>query len=265
MPQTKPSVELRIDVEAYLDAKAAGKDLEAPVAGEDAGTHRNVIALAPLYATYAILSNNAYKRERPLPLPEGWSEVKEKRFDPGSGLAYAVFERLDEDDNLQEVVVAFRGTDDLKDWVHNLDPFYGAQSHEARRAFEALRSQYATPDVKLSATGHSLGGGLALEMALQFPGVEAIAFDSAPILRAGNPILANRRTSIWEAGEILEPLRDEKSEWLVEWQGTQLVGVDFDSGSKVKQHKIEPLARGLVRLAALYWEPFRQVERRLPG
>jgi hypothetical protein len=265
MAQTKPSLDLRIDVNAYLGAKAAGADLQTPLANEDAATHRKVIERAPLYATYAILSNNAYKRDRPLPMPPGWSENEDRRFDPGSGLAYAVFERHDANDKLLEAVVAFRGTDDLKDWVHNLDPFYGVQSGKAYAAFNGLRNTYTAQDVKVSATGHSLGGGLALEMALQFAGVEAVAFDSSPILRTGKPILENRRTSIWEAGEVLEPLRNEKSEWLVEWQGTALVAVDFEDGSKVRQHKIEPLARNLIKLAALYWEPFKQLERDLPG
>lgn len=259
MTQPNPPAPLKIDVDAHLREKIAGASLDTPVTGEDAATHATVVARAPVYATFAILSHNAYKRNPPLALPPGWSEVTERRFDTGEGLAYAVFERS-EGRRVAEVVVAFRGTDDVHDWVHNLDPFYRKQGKPAADAFKRVAEHYGPQRAKLSATGHSLGGGLALEMALKFPGVEAIAFNSSPILKAGDHrIMDNKRTSVWEAGEILAPLRDAKSEWLDEWEGTELVKVNFEHGSAFTQHAIAPMARNLVKLAALYSAPFRDL------
>jgi len=257
MPQSTRPKPLQMNVGAYLDAQRAGRDLSAPLAGQDAATHAKIVAHVPVYATYAILSNNAYDRPAPLPLPAEWSKAESS--DPGKGLAYTVYVRR-EDRQIKEVAVAFRGTDDVRDWMQNLDLVYREQGHKAQDAFAQVIERYGKPGVRIAATGHSLGGGLALEMALKFSDVDAIAFDCSPILKGGDsPNMHSRRTSIWEAGEVLEPLRDLKSEWLHEWRGTELVEVNLERGSPLKQHKIEPLARSLIKLAALYSAPFREL------
>jgi hypothetical protein len=250
---------LRIDVRAHLSGKGAGDDRNAPQAAE------RLVERAADFATYAILSNNAYQREKPFPLPPGWSEAKDKRFDEGEGLAYAVYERRT-GDKVAAAVVAFRGTDDLKDWLQNVTPFH-KQTPDAERAFKVIADHYRGLGADTSATGHSLGGGLALHMAFTFPRVEAIAFNSSPVVQAGkDPFMGNRRTSVWEAGEVLQPLRELKGRLRHFWTGTELVEVDFDKNdSPLKQHEMEPLAYNLVRLAALYSEPFQQILRELPG
>jgi hypothetical protein len=243
-----------IDVRAHLSGEGAADDRDAQHAAE-------TLALrAEDFATYAILSNNAYRREKPLPLPQGWTEATEKRFDPGKGLAYAVFEQRI-DDRVTKAVVAFRGTDDARDWVHNLTPFH-EQMPDAQRAFEIIARDYLALDAEMCATGHSLGGGLALHMALAFPKrVEAIAFNSSPVVcPVETPNVENPRTSIWESGEILEIARELKSDLRFEWGSIELIEVDFDKNhSPLKQHKMEPLAYNLVRLAALRSPRFRQL------
>ena len=258
MTESERPKPLVIDVDAYLKAQRAGLDVNSPLAGQDASTHATVVANAPVLATYAILSNNAYERPDRLPLPPGgWSRVGSS--DPEKGLAYTVFMRR-EGTQTREIVVAFRGTDDLRDWLHNLDPIHREQSGKAHGAFASVVAEYRSSGAKFVATGHSLGGGLALEMALKFSevDVDAFAFDCAPMLKGGErPNMRTRRTSIWEKGEVLEPLRDLKSELLHEWRGTELVEVNFERGSPLKQHKIRPLALNLIKAAALFSAPFR--------
>lgn len=259
MTQSERPKPLVIDVDAYLKAQRAGLDVNAPLAGQDPSAHARVVANAPVLATYAILSNNAYERPDRLPLPAGWSKVGSS--DPEKGLAYTVFMRR-EGTQTREVVVAFRGTDDVRDWLHNLDPIHREQSGKAHTAFASVVAEYRSSGAKFVATGHSLGGGLALEMALKFSAmdVDAYAFDCAPMLKGGEtPNMRTKRTSIWEKGEVLEPLRDLKSELLHEWRGTELVEVNFESGSPLKQHKIRPLALNLVKAAALFSAPFRDL------
>ena len=252
---------LRIDARAHLGGKGAGADSAAPQAAA------SLAERAPEFATYAILSNNAYRRERPFPLPQDWFEAMDKRFDDGKGLAYAVFERR-MDDRVTEAVVAFRGTDDAKDWVQNVTPFHD-QTQPAEDAFRAIASYYRGKGAGTYATGHSLGGGLALHMAFKIRDatVKAIAFNSSPVVDAGDdPYLGNPRTSIWESGEVLEPIRKLEGKMRYEWRGTEFIEVNFDKNdSPLKQHKMEPLAYNLVRLAAQYSPPFQEVLRDLSG
>mgnify|MGYP003485667660 CR=1 FL=1 len=64
----------------------------------------------------------------------------------------------------------------------------------------------------------------------------AVAFDCAPMLKGGDtPNMDNTRTSLWEAGEVLEPLRGLKSELLHErkrWYD-RLV-----ASGKLEQHRV---------------------------
>ena len=244
MPRTTPPEALRIDVEAYLSGKDAGANRNAQQAAE------TLAGRAPEFATYAIFSNNAYARPKPFPLPSGWRELR--RVDDGKGFACAIYGR-GADDNVTEAVIAFRGTDDVQDWAHSLTPFVD-QSQAALRTHESVRkiNKAPAPPPKISATGHSLGGGLALHLSLTCDAVEAIVFNSSPVVKAEvTSFKANRRTSIWEEGEVLQPVRDLKSGLRDEWEGTELIRVQFDrNASPLKQHKMEPLAYNLVRLAA---------------
>ena len=66
-----------------------------------------------------------------------------------------------------EYVVAFRGTDDLKDWKDNLMQAKGDKSQQYNNAVELARKLHSyLPNAKISFTGHSLGGGLATAAAL---------------------------------------------------------------------------------------------------
>jgi hypothetical protein len=204
-------------------------------------------------APYAIMSNNAYARgEAAIPLPEGWQEVTELRQEmPAVGLAFAVFEKH-EGSKLVEVVVAFRGTDDKKDWIQNLVPFHRVQVPPASEAFERILKRYEGQDVKVVATGHSLGGSLAFHMSFVYPNVDAVAFNSSPVTKAGLAVQeGNSRTSAWESGEILQPPRNPVNWLRVRWHGVQRLEFRFLHGQPVKQHSIERLALNLTKLGAV--------------
>ena len=203
-------------------------------------------------APYAIMCNNAYDRKRFIPLPAGWTEVAKLRNTlPAVGLAYAVFEKR-EDGRLTEVAIAFRGTDDLKDWIQNLIPFFRIQLPPARRAFEQILSRYANQSVKISATGHSLGGGVAFHLSFVYPQVDAIAFNSSPVTKAGMKIQkGNRRISAWESGEILQIVRNPVNWLRLRWRGVQRLEFRFQHGFFLSQHDMERLALNLVKLGAL--------------
>lgn len=113
------------------------------------------------------------------------------------GLDYTVFQHMTSGD----VVLAFRGTEPLswKDWVQDIKQAVGSsggseQYHAAIQLARTLQNQTESHHVKLSFTGHSLGGGLATAAALA-TGCPAIGFCAAGLsestVAAHNLKLAN--------------------------------------------------------------------------
>jgi hypothetical protein len=230
----------------------ANTDPCAPLTKEKISKNKKFADDASKYAIYAILSNNAYSRSKPIPLPTGWSEVTELRKDNiETGLAYAVYE-LHNDSKLVEVVVAFRGTDQLKDWRQNLLPIYRNQITPAEEAFDSILDRYKVTNAKIVATGHSLGGGLAFHMSFTHPFIDAIGFNSSPVTKAGfHPILSNIQVSVWESGEAIQAVRNIINMTRKRWQHVKRVEFRFTHGLPVGQHGMEELAYNMVKLSAL--------------
>ena len=204
-------------------------------------------------APYAIMSNNVYGRaDQFMALPAGWEEVAAVRNEmPKVGLALTAFEKH-EGGVRTKVVVVFRGTDEKQDWVQNLVPFFRNQIKPASAAFEEIRARYEGQPVKFIATGHSLGGGLAFHMSFTYPNVEAIAFNSSPVTKAGMTIQAgNKQTSVWESGEGLQAVRNLVSGTRIRWHGVRRIEYRFLHGLPFKQHGMASLALNLIKLAGL--------------
>ncbi|HEX9183382.1 MAG TPA: hypothetical protein VF876_09005 [Burkholderiales bacterium] len=239
---------LLIDVPALMRARAAGGDAKEREARAQSLDIAEIAALAPRIATFAILCNNAYQRSQPLTLPHSWKMVV--REGQGKGLAYAVYERQQEGRPV-EAVVSYRGTDDAYDWLHNFG-IAKIQTDEAEEVFKTISGEYRGKGItKISATGHSLGGGLALHASFKFAGVAATAFNCAPFEPPGDAAYrSNPRICVWEENEILQFVRDDKLPG--KWDNTRLVKVNFAHGLPVAQHKMEPMARSLVIAAAPY-------------
>lgn len=152
---------------------------------------------------YALLSGAAYFSQRHannrIPAPQGWDRLPDGYdYDPTSGFEAVAYRKGD------EIVIAFAGTDQWKDWLSNFvlfaSPWAAAQLEKAAAFYASIRQQYGE-GVTYSFTGHSLGGGLAALMGVLFD-QKAVTFDQAPFrLSANNDV----RTSIrnYLAGQSL--------------------------------------------------------------
>lgn len=204
---------------------------------------------------YAILSNNVYRDSKAKPIyfiPDLDDPV---RYESDNGLAMEEY-RIMKDGKLNEIIVVFEGTSfsSIEDWKANLSIYYEPkQYNQAKKRMELVVKEAKEKGVRVTATGHSLGGGIALNMSYHYEGVDAFVFNTSP--RAffdAKDIPNNKRVSVGESGDILGAGR-----WL--WH-KKLSNVPtytynfmkFNKGLTrgVNEHSIYYLSRGLLLYAA---------------
>ncbi|SFF79930.1 lipase family protein [Neptunomonas qingdaonensis] len=167
-------------------------------------------------AIYAMMSANAYKKKAKRVRFDlnklGWQQVdlngkltdKPAKVHKISGLAYNIYEKV----GTNKVVFAFRGTDSKNDylWANLSVPPFNFQYRQARKAIRKYLIEHRNKDVV--ATGHSLGGGLALSVSVRL-GVKAFAFDPSPRVfdGLGNVHKPAERVIVYQKGEILRLVR----------------------------------------------------------
>lgn len=211
--------------------------------------------LAKRHYLHAAMASNTYRSPdtKPVFAIPGWQVLDSLRSD--SGLLIDVYGDGGTLGDSAQLVVAYRGTDaaSLKDWGNNLALREPAQYREAYAHLKALRKAY--PDARLTATGHSLGGGIALNMSLRMDGVDAVGFNPSPRIHFGRTSTAHRnyRASLFEVGEMLDLVSGP-------WTRLRLPGetsygnynfLDYRTTtfSPVPEHGIYELTRGLLLVA----------------
>ncbi len=118
---------------------------------------------------YAQIANNAYQQsEDDFTLPGNYVE-RYRSHNDGTGFAYAVYDRF-EDGRLAETILSFRGTEwkTPADWIFG--NILGRQNRRGLIVARELRRQLdesGSGHVRLTVTGHSLGGRIAHQVALQ--------------------------------------------------------------------------------------------------
>ena len=212
--------------------------------------------VAAKYAIYSMIASNSYHKTDRVKFPVeklGWIQVDgngkptdSPTEERKSGLAYDIFEK----ENSNEVVFAFRGTDRKKDYLTaNLAIWpFSIQYTQAKKAFgEYIKSH---PDKKVTVTGHSLGGGLALSMSVRY-GVDAVVFDSSPRIfdGLGDKHLPATRILIYEGGEILAVVRNLWKKIFEVVPRENIYKASFDFG-RANKHRSDHLALGLLKLGA---------------
>src|SRR5688500_12918006 len=93
--------------------------------------------------------------------------------DARSGFAARLY--IDRDGH---VVLAFRGSNEGKDWLHNIRQGLGFQDAQYQAADKAARKSFDVFGEELAMTGHSLGGGLAT-LGSVVTGSPAVTFNSS--------------------------------------------------------------------------------------
>ena len=214
---------------------------------------------AKKYYIYSLMSTNAYVdiADPQFKIP-GW--IRTDRYNSDNGLGFDVYEKVLQDGDKPTLVIAFRGTEmnSFKDmWSANIAVFKQGQYKEALKATRAYRD--SLPNYKIIATGHSLGGALALNMSLRIDGIDAIVFNTSPRVTLGNidKSLNNKRVMIRESGDVLQIVRSfyagilhftNETGWAARYS-IEHFKVDYQNynwNHKYKEHGAYNLARGLL-------------------
>jgi hypothetical protein len=208
-------------------------------------------------AVYAMLSANAYEKKPGRVRFDvsglGWVRVdldgepidKPTKEHNLSGLVYDIYEKV----GTNKVVFAFRGTDSKKDYLTaNLAvPPFNFQYRQARKAVGKYLSENSQKNVV--ATGHSLGGGLALSVSVHH-GVKAFAFDPSPRIFDGIGDMHEpaERVIVYQDGEVLQKFREHwnKVADVVEEKNIYKCNYSDVFGGESK-HRGDLLAKGLLR------------------
>jgi len=156
---------------------------------------------------FAALANGAYfdvrdaQANAPVLPSNAWFQLNRFQFGLGptpgpGGFSAEVFRKGN------DVVIAYQGTnpdpfaaDGLKDWAGNLQlGFLGIATSQLRQAaelYKKVQAFFASENVEISFTGHSLGGGLAGLMSIYF-NRPSVVFATAPFQPAASPEVAAR-------------------------------------------------------------------------
>jgi hypothetical protein len=181
------------------------------------------------------------------------------------GLAYDIYEKQ----GTNEVVFAIRGTDGKDDYIcANLAiPFSIPYKEVNKEVGEYIKNHSGKnhPSKKVTVTGHSLGGGLALSVSVHH-GVEAITFDPSPRIfdGLGDHHLPAKRVIIYEGGEILEKVRKHWKKIFEVVSSENIYKCDFDFKG-VSKHRGDYLARGLLDLGATANKELAPIRDALPS
>lgn len=138
---------------------------------------------------YALMAGHAYQENRAdinrFPVLSGWLPRRHE-YDGAAGFEAISFINGTDIANSTEIIIAFAGTDELVDWFANGGLAFGFAADQLKQAaLYYLQVREINPDVTISFTGHSLGGGLAALMGVLFD-ERAVTFDQAPFAAAAS-------------------------------------------------------------------------------
>jgi Protein of unknown function (DUF2974) len=228
---------------------------------ETIDTKKFTKAVANEVSLYAMMSSNAYandpqKTTFPIEMlgwrkvnPQGSPVAESENSYTSKTFIGSIFSNLQfdiwEDQNSNKTIIAFKGTKEIIDWI-NGDLAIGVSIPYKSAKKHAKDYMKTNPERKVSVTGHSLGGGLALSVSF-WEGVDAIVFNTSPRIfdGASNANQSAQRLAVFQHDEILQTIRKRYPKFLQKIKPEQIMETRFNYLGR-QSHRIDLLAQGLL-------------------
>lgn len=216
---------------------------------------------------HALFANNVYRSPKDKPIFQVPTWEMSERKESKSGLALEVWQKKEAGKTV-EVIVAYKGTDfkEIPDWKANLSIWREPEQYrEAQEHFKSLLKKEHNLEVPISVAGHSLGGGIALNVSLRHSThrrpIRAFAFNTSPraFYRPINPEVAVERYLLDERGEFLSAARliwSSKFHGLPPPQTYNFLDFNYFGAKPVSEHSIYLFTRALLLIAVNQGDKF---------
>lgn len=238
---------------AYVSSECVQDDFT-----QEKNTKEIIPEIAGKYAVYAMMSENVYHKKENPPYGKylkelGWKQVDKNGNETDSsvigwcGFRYDIYDH----EKTTDTVIAFRGTEGIGDFLcANFALVVSPQYKQARKEVSEFFHEH---NRKVTLTGHSLGGGLALSASLLY-GFDAVIFNPSPRVFDGRKNIHCRakRTMIFDDHEILKYPRWLSPKFKKVMKGSDVYETDFTTGWGIQNHFIDNLTNGLITKGAEY-------------
>ena len=200
------------------------------------------------FFVYALMSSNAYAKNHQFKIPK-WERIERKCTKRDMSLD------IMKNEEEKKIVLAFTGTNSIKDFIYgNFNIFGKGQYAEAEKVLDDLLSDSRYEGYKIIATGHSLGGGLALHCSLYRDNIDAIVFNTSPrVFQPKYKTKHSYRVVVNEEQELLAYIRRYHSHFRKIKINERYGKFNFIRNrfrNRLRGHSIYKIARGLTILAA---------------
>lgn len=236
------------------DSFGADRQYYQPWASSMHAQHPDTLKAIKSSFVYALMSSNVYRdpKDAHYRIP-GWTPAY--RYTSQTGLVFEEWHKK-EGGTIREIAVIFQGTDDWKDMAASLSPWFEPKQYaQAQRYVQALLQNPEYGNIPITVAGHSLGGGIALNVSLRHSTkarpIHAFAFNMSPRAFFG-PYdgLPATRILINERAEGLAALRRLWWRKVGTYEPYPVNFLDFSMTVKpLSEHSIYRLSRGLLLVA----------------
>lgn len=236
----------------YVKEHPEGKDIYAEFKVTSDDTR---IDLSKKYFDLALMSNNVYEDLNDLYVLPDWNLLL--AINSRSGLDMHVYGDRNNIKDSSKIVFAFGGTKQLSDWKANFS-FVGYQPLQYKQAFDEVESIIKeNPNAKFFATGHSLGGGIAINLAYQNAKVQSVVFNPSPraFFKRKYKIERERQPVVFlEKGEILTGATFKWTKFrlgnpeIVNFNALDYLGL----GQNFSEHNMYDLSRTVLHIALVH-------------
>lgn len=194
---------------------------------------------------HSIAAKNVYNKTDSFILPSYMKLVETdiKLEYESIGFSSAIY-AITSNGKIDELVLAIAGTNGFFDALFGYLPIFNSHNSKGLKVYDELRAKNEYKNVKISVTGHSLGGGVAHYIAKERKGVDSFVFNYSPMFGFGNSENSDRIAFV-SHGEFLKLFRMPMNKITQSYNS-----VSCGKKNMFSKHSMRPLAELIINIAS---------------